>query len=50
MRLGFVGLGRMGASMAHRLLDGGHEVVVWNRSEDPALRNHFGGQAVTPAD
>ncbi len=28
MRLGMVGLGRMGANMARRLMRGGHEVVV----------------------
>jgi len=28
MRLGMVGLGRMGANMARRLIRGGHEVVV----------------------
>jgi len=32
MQLGMVGLGRMGANMARRLMRGGHEVVVWNRS------------------
>jgi 6-phosphogluconate dehydrogenase len=35
MRVGFVGLGRMGAGMTHRLLDSGHEVHAWNRSEAP---------------
>ena len=35
MRLGFLGLGRMGANMVHRLLDGGHEIVAWNRSKEP---------------
>ncbi|MGH2556376.1 MAG: NAD(P)-dependent oxidoreductase [Actinomycetota bacterium] len=29
-----VGLGAMGSRMAHRLLDAGHEVLVWNRSAD----------------
>src|SRR5881394_1907579 len=28
MRVGFVGLGRMGRGMANRLLGGGHELVV----------------------
>ena len=36
MRLGFVGLGRMGASMVVRLLDGGHEVVAYDRSPEAA--------------
>lgn len=34
MRLGMVGLGRMGANMARRLMRGGHEVVVTDRSAD----------------
>jgi 3-hydroxyisobutyrate dehydrogenase len=31
-KLGFVGLGLMGAPMARRLLSAGHKVAVWNRS------------------
>ena len=34
MRLGMVGLGRMGANMARRLIRGGHEVVVTDLSAD----------------
>src|SRR5262250_528767 len=34
MRLGMVGLGRMGANMARRLMRGGHEVVVSDLSAD----------------
>ena len=34
MRIGFIGLGRMGANMVRRLLLDGHEVVAWNRSPD----------------
>lgn len=34
-RVGFLGLGSMGQAMARRLLEAGHEVVVWNRSEEP---------------
>jgi 6-phosphogluconate dehydrogenase len=33
MKLGMVGLGRMGANMVARLLRGGHEVVVWARTQ-----------------
>jgi 3-hydroxyisobutyrate dehydrogenase-like beta-hydroxyacid dehydrogenase len=32
-RVAVVGLGAMGTRFAHRLLDAGHEVVVWNRSQ-----------------
>lgn len=32
MRIGVAGLGRMGAAMAARLIDVGHEVHVWNRT------------------
>ena len=32
MQIGMVGLGRMGANMARRLLKGGHQCVVFNRS------------------
>jgi 6-phosphogluconate dehydrogenase len=32
MDVAMVGLGRMGANMARRLLHGGHRVVVWNRT------------------
>jgi 6-phosphogluconate dehydrogenase len=34
MKLGFVGLGKMGANMVQRLLQGGHEIVAYARSED----------------
>ncbi|MGH8206879.1 MAG: NAD(P)-dependent oxidoreductase [Steroidobacteraceae bacterium] len=32
MKIGFVGLGRMGQAMSARLLAGGHEVMVYNRT------------------
>lgn len=35
MDIGIVGLGKMGANMARRLLAGGHRVVVGNRSPEP---------------
>src|SRR5688500_14218856 len=34
MRIGMVGLGKMGANMTTRLLRGGHDVVVFDRSRD----------------
>jgi 3-hydroxyisobutyrate dehydrogenase-like beta-hydroxyacid dehydrogenase len=36
MRIGFIGLGSMGAGMAGILIKGGHEVTVWNRSPEAA--------------
>ena len=35
MQLGMIGLGRMGANMVRRLLKGGHQCVVYNRSPGP---------------
>jgi 3-hydroxyisobutyrate dehydrogenase-like beta-hydroxyacid dehydrogenase len=32
--IGFCGLGRMGAPMAGRLIDAGHDVTVWNRTRE----------------
>ena len=34
MQLAMIGLGRMGANMTERLLQGGHQVVVYDRSAD----------------
>ena len=33
MKLGMIGLGRMGANIARRLVRHGHEMVVWDRDE-----------------
>jgi NAD binding domain of 6-phosphogluconate dehydrogenase len=35
-RIGFAGLGAMGAGIVQRLLDAGYEVVGWNRTEGKA--------------
>lgn len=52
MRVGFIGLGKMGTPMALRLLAAGHELSVWNRSEartKPLI--HEGAiAAATPAE
>ncbi|BCI72076.1 NAD binding domain of 6-phosphogluconate dehydrogenase family protein [Sphingomonas sp. S17] len=34
MKIGFIGLGQMGAAMASNLVQAGHDVTVWNRSPD----------------
>src|SRR6195952_5191674 len=36
MRVAFLGLGRMGSAMAHHVLEGGHELTVWNRTAGKA--------------
>ena len=36
MKVGFIGLGHMGAGMAGNLIKAGHEVTVYNRSPDKA--------------
>ncbi|PWG17826.1 NAD(P)-dependent oxidoreductase [Salibaculum griseiflavum] len=51
MRVGFAGLGRMGAHMAGNLVGAGFDVTVWNRSSAKArmLAQHTGcGLAETP--
>lgn len=35
MKLGFIGLGKMGSRMAEKLLREGHRAVLWNRSREP---------------
>ncbi|HEY1950929.1 MAG TPA: NAD(P)-dependent oxidoreductase [Bryobacteraceae bacterium] len=52
MKLGFVGLGRMGASIARNLLSAGHEVCVYNRTRDKAetLKSDGARIADSPAE
>ncbi|HZE09820.1 MAG TPA: decarboxylating 6-phosphogluconate dehydrogenase [Gemmatimonadaceae bacterium] len=38
MRLAMIGLGRMGGNMSERLMKGGHEVVVYDRSAEAVQR------------
>lgn len=35
MKIGYIGLGRMGKNMVLRLLENGIDVVAWNRSQEP---------------
>ena len=52
MKIGFLGLGKMGAPMAMHLLAAGHELRVWNRTEgktEPLLREGAIA-AATPAE
>jgi 3-hydroxyisobutyrate dehydrogenase-like beta-hydroxyacid dehydrogenase len=52
MRVGWIGLGAMGAGIAGRLLDAGHEVVGWNRTRSRAepLIERGMGWADTPRE
>ena len=34
MRVGFLGIGRMGSAIAGRVLEGGNELTVWNRTPE----------------
>ncbi len=43
MQLGMVGLGKMGANMTTRLIQGGHDVVVYDRSDDAVKAAVAGG-------
>lgn len=43
MQLGMIGLGRMGANMSQRLLDGGHSMVVYDRSAEAVQRSAAAG-------
>ncbi len=52
MRIGFIGLGIMGKPMVRHLIDAGHELTVWNRSQ-PSIDElvQSGAQAgASPAD
>ena len=46
MKVGFIGTGIMGASMARNLLKAGHEVFVYNRTREKAERLAHDGAAV----
>jgi 3-hydroxyisobutyrate dehydrogenase-like beta-hydroxyacid dehydrogenase len=51
-RIGFAGLGAMGAGIARRLRDAGHDVMVWNRTPERAatLREAGCAWAETPRE
>ena len=48
MRIGVAGLGKMGHAMAERLLETGHELWVWNRSQRRADTLQQAGATVVP--
>ena len=52
MKIGFLGTGQMGTPMARRLMEAGHELSVWNRTEgraEPLIREGAIA-AATPAE
>ncbi len=52
MRIGFIGLGRMGVGMARSLVRAGHEVIVWNRTagKAEAIAREGARMATRPAE
>jgi 6-phosphogluconate dehydrogenase len=47
MRVGFIGLGRMGSNMVRRLVRDGHEVVVYNRTAEKT--REIAGEGALPS-
>jgi len=52
MKIGFLGLGRMGRELVQHVIAGGHEVTVWNRTKSATTDASAAGARVadTPAD
>ena len=52
MKVGFLGLGQMGAAIAGNILRAGHDLVVWNRSPEKAepLLGNGAAMARTPRE
>jgi 3-hydroxyisobutyrate dehydrogenase-like beta-hydroxyacid dehydrogenase len=46
VNVGFIGLGRMGEAIAGRVLGGGHDLVVWNRTRDKSSQLESDGARV----
>jgi len=49
MKVGFIGLGRMGQAMARRILDGGHELAIYNRTAAKGAELAKAGASATAA-
>ena len=47
MRIGFIGLGRMGANMVRRLIRDQHEIVIYNRT--PEKTREVAAEGAEPA-
>ena len=50
MKLGVAGIGKMGAAIAARLIEVGHEVTVWNRTPEKARAVAGAKTAAHPAE
>src|SRR5438876_5595218 len=50
MTLGVAGIGKMGGSVAARLIEVGHDVTVWNRSPEKAKAVAGASVAASPAE
>jgi 3-hydroxyisobutyrate dehydrogenase len=50
MKVGIAGIGKMGAAIAARLVELGHEVTVWNRTADKARSVPGAAVAASPAE
>ena len=50
MKLGVAGIGKMGAAVAARLIEVGHEVAVWNRTPEKAEAVAGASVAASPAE
>src|SRR6201996_7455406 len=48
MQLGMIGLGRMGGNIVRRLMKGGHECVVFDKSTDAV--HGLAGEGATPSN
>ena len=49
MKVGFVGLGRMGRGMARRILDAGHDLVVFDVVREQTAEFAAAGARVAPS-
>jgi 3-hydroxyisobutyrate dehydrogenase len=50
MKIGVAGIGKMGAAVAARLIEVGHEVAVWNRTPDKARAVAGATVVATPSE
>src|SRR5689334_10890684 len=48
MRIGFIGVGRMGQGMSARLLSGGHDLLIYNRTSGKTGDLEKAGAKVAP--